>query len=176
PETVLLDNRDAIFKPHVLTLWAGRQKLRIVNSDPIAQNVAFAPPGDRTANIVLAPYSPSSPAPEAIWDFRRAQPLPIPVHCNYHSWELAYILPHGNPYSTVTDQTGRFELSRIPVGDHEFFFVHEHLGPLGFALTLNGVVHRCERGRLELRISSEGVDIGSIRIPGPPSPTTPDPT
>lgn len=205
PQTVLLDNRDAIFKPHVLTLWVGHQTLRIVNSDPIAQNVAFAPPGDRTANLVLPPYlrdvsisssrsesdtesdmesntnsrtnshtesvhqsestSTASVAPEALWSFRRAQPLPIPVHCNYHSWELAYLLPHGNPYSTTSDRTGRFELSRLPVGDHTFFFFHERTGPLDFTLVLHGVRHRCERGKLEIRVPPEGMDLGTIRLP-----------
>jgi hypothetical protein len=59
---VLLDNRDCIFKPHCMKVWLGKQEYHIVNSDPIAQTVAFSPLGDAPANIVLAP------APEEIWD------------------------------------------------------------------------------------------------------------
>ena len=51
---VTLDNRDCIFKPHCLKIWYDKQEFYTVNSDPVAQNVAFSPLGDVPANIVLA--------------------------------------------------------------------------------------------------------------------------
>ena len=71
---VLLDNRDCIFQPHCTTIWLGKQEYHIVNSDPIAQSVAFSPPGDAPANIVLA-AAPGKNI-EARWKFRRRQAGP----------------------------------------------------------------------------------------------------
>ena len=154
---VLLDNRDAIFKPHALTLWVGQQRLQIVNSDPIAQNVAFSPLGDRAANLVLPPKQPDT-TPEIFWEFRRPQPIPCPIVCHYHAWELAYILPHANPYCTLTAHDGTFQLTRLPAGTHELFFWHEKFGPLDFTTTdASGTVHRCEKGRLPLTISRDSI-------------------
>ena len=84
---VLLDNRDCIFKPHCMKIWLGKQEYHIVNSDPIAQTVAFSPLGDVPANIVLA-AAPGENV-EARWKFRRRQTAPVPIHCNYHPWESA---------------------------------------------------------------------------------------
>lgn len=50
---VLLDNRDCIFMPHCMSIWAPEQGFHIVNSDPVAQNVAFSPLLDTPANIIL---------------------------------------------------------------------------------------------------------------------------
>ena len=52
---VLLDNRDCIFKPHCMKIWYTKQEYHIVNSDPIAQTVAFSSLGEPPANIVLSP-------------------------------------------------------------------------------------------------------------------------
>ncbi len=154
---VLLDNRDAIFKPHALTLWVGQQRLQIVNSDPIAQNVAFSPLGDRAANLVLPPKQPDT-TPKIFWEFRRPQPIPRPIVCHYHAWEIAYILPHANPYCTLTAHDGTFQLTRLPAGTHELFFWHEKFGPLDFTTTdASGTAHRCEKGRLPLTISPNSI-------------------
>ena len=53
PKQVVLDNRDWIFRPHCMKIWCTRQEYSIVNSDPVAQNVAFTPLGDVPANIVM---------------------------------------------------------------------------------------------------------------------------
>ena len=54
PKQVVLDNRDCIFQPHCMKIWCAKQEYSIVNSDPVAQNVAFSPLGDVPANIVHA--------------------------------------------------------------------------------------------------------------------------
>ncbi|MCU0959928.1 MAG: hypothetical protein MUF48_07460 [Pirellulaceae bacterium] len=71
PERVTLDNLDCIFQPHCLAIWFDKQVLAIVNSDPVAQNVAFAPLQDTAANIVL------QVGQEASWTFKRSQAVPV---------------------------------------------------------------------------------------------------
>ena len=125
---VLLDNLDCIFIPHCMTIWYEKQEFHIVNSDPVAQNVAYSPLGDVPANIVLPP--PPNPAAEATWKFRRKQNIPVPIACNYHPWESAYILPRDHPYVAISKPDGTFRIPKLPVGELEFQAWHERVGYL----------------------------------------------
>ncbi len=102
-----------------MKIWYPRQEYFIVNSDPVAQNVAFTPLGDVPANIVL-PVGGS-----ATYKFRRSQSSPVPIACNYHPWERAYILPRANPYVAISAADGTFCLARLPVGRWQFQTWHE---------------------------------------------------
>lgn len=154
PRQVLLDNRDCIFKPHCLALWYLRQDLHIVNSDPIAQNVAFSPLGDLPANIVLAPAPGENT--EATWRFRRGQTQPFVVLCNYHPWEKAYLLVRDNPYFAVSGEDGGFEIAGLPPGDWEFQLWHERVNYLNLP--------DWPQGRRNIRVAGEDVDLGTIRL------------
>ena len=151
---VLLDNRDCIFKPHCLKIWYTHQKLKIVNSDPVAQNVAFSPLGDAPANIVLP--APPAKAATANWTFRRAQRKPVPIACNYHPWESAFILPLAHPYCDVSRADGTFRIVRLPLGRLEFQLWHERVGYLD--------TPEYKRGRLTTTIRPGTNDLGTIRL------------
>jgi hypothetical protein len=151
---VLLDNRDCIFKPHCLAIWCDRQTLRIVNSDPVAQNVAFSPLGDAPANIVLPP--PPAKAAKATWRFRRPQRTPVPIACNYHPWESAYILPLAHPYCSISRTDGAFRLAKLPVGEIELQLWHERTGYLD--------TPQWRMGRLRVEIGPGPNDLGTIRL------------
>ncbi|NMC21691.1 MAG: hypothetical protein GYA33_14870 [Thermogutta sp.] len=154
PRQVLLDNRDCIFKPHCLALWHLRQELHIVNSDPIAQNVAFSPLGDLPANIVLAPAPGENT--EATWRFRRSQTQPFVVLCNYHPWEKAYLLVRDNPYFAISGEDGGFEIADLPPGDWEFQLWHERVNYLNLP--------EWPQGRRTISVTGEDVELGTIRL------------
>ena len=118
-DQTVLDNLHCIFVPHCMTIWYPKQKFHIINSDPVAQNVAFQPPGDTPANIVLPVRG------KATHTFRRKQTKPVKIACNYHPWESAYILPRDNPYMAVSALDGTFEIPKLPVGVLEFQVWHE---------------------------------------------------
>jgi hypothetical protein len=127
---VLLENRDCIFIPHCLKIWYTKQEFYTTNTQPIADNVAFSPLGDRPVNIIL----PAAPSPDEItsatWEFRRKQNIPVPILCNYHPWESAYILPRDNPYVAISAMDGTFRIPKLPAGELEFQVWHERLGYL----------------------------------------------
>lgn len=150
PEEVLLDNLDCIFQPHCMTIWAQKQTYHIVNSDPVAQNVAFSPPFDKSANIVLPVDG------EATWNFRRGQRLPVAIACNYHPWESAYILPTDHPYVAITGPDGTFTIPNLPAGKHEFQIWHERPGELETA--------DWPKGKLTIDIQPGANDLGEIRL------------
>jgi len=147
---VTLDNRDCIFKPHCMTIWYPRQEFYIVNSDPVAQNVAFSPLGDTPANIVLAVGK------DATYTFSRSQLFPVPIACNYHPWESGFILPRDNPYATISDHAGNFRIARIPVGKIEFQVWHERSG--------NVDTPAWPKGRFTMEIKPGLNDLGTIKL------------
>lgn len=148
PEKITLDNRDCIFQPHCLRIWVKKQVFEIINSDPVAQNVAFSPLQDTPANIIL-PVGKN-----ATWKFSRAQSLPVPIACNYHPWERAYILPRDNPYFTTSDVNGFFRIAGLPVGKWEFQVWHERAGYLS--------TPQWPKGRFEIEIRPETNELGTI--------------
>jgi hypothetical protein len=154
PKQVRLDNKDCIFMPHCMSIWCDKQEFFIINSDPVAQNVAFSPLGDVPANIVL----PAAPGPNvsATYKFRRKQTIPVPIACNYHPWESAYILPRDNPYVAISAADGTFRIPKLPVGPLEFQVWHERVGYLETDFW--------SRGRFELTIQPGGNDLGTIKL------------
>ena len=147
---VTLDNKDCIFKPHCTSLWYGRQEFYIVNSDPIAQNVAFSPFGDLPANIVMPVKT------DATYKFSRSQVVPVPIACNYHPWESAFVLPRENPYVAITAADGKFRIAKLPAGKLEFQMWHERVGYLD--------TPGWPKGRFEMKIEPGDNDLGVIKI------------
>ncbi len=146
----VLDNRDCIFMPHCMTLWHTKQVFHIVNSDPVAQNVAYSPLGDVPANILL-PVDGT-----ATRKFRRKQNIPILIVCNYHPWESAYILPREHPYVAISALDGTFKIPKLPVGDLDFQVWHERVEYLD--------TPTWKKGRFTMKIKPGINDLGTIKL------------
>lgn len=147
---VTLDNLDCIFQPHCMSIWIERQEFYIVNSDPVAQNVAFSPLGDLPANIIMPVGA------DATWTFRRSQTLPVPIACNYHPWESAYLLPRDNPYVAVSAADGTFQIANLPPGELEFQLWQERLGYLD--------IPQWPKGRFTVTLKPGVNDLGTVRL------------
>jgi hypothetical protein len=150
PKQVKLDNRDCIFQPHCMKIWLTREEYFIVNSDPVAQNVAFTPLGDTPANIILAVGG------SAVYRFSRKQSAPIPIACNYHPWERAFILPRDNPYVDISAADGTFTIAKLPPGQWQFQVWHEKVGFLE--------TPQWPKGRFDFTIKPGANDLGTIKI------------
>jgi len=116
----------------------------------IAQNVAFSPPGDAPANIVMPVGGKAS------YKFGRRQSGPVRVACNYHGWESAFILPRDNPYAAISAADGRFRMARLPVGTWEFHAWQERVGNLP--------APEWPKGRFTATIQPGDNDLGTIRL------------
>jgi len=148
---VTLDNRDCIFMPHCFTIWYPQQEFYTVNSDPVAQNIAFEPPGDTPCNIVLPVHG------DGTYKFSRKQNVPVTIHCNYHPWESGYVLPRDNPYMAVSGGEGEFRIPKLPVGaELEFQAWHERCGYLE--------TPGWPKGRFTLKIQPGAHDLGTIKL------------
>ncbi len=116
----------------------------------MGQNVAFNPLLDVAANIVL-PVSG-----KATHKFGRAQRVPVPIKCNYHPWESAFILPLDHPYLAITKADGTFQIPKLPVGPIEFQVWQERIGYLS--------TPAWEKGRFEMEIKPGTNDLGTVEI------------
>ncbi len=151
PARVTLDNRDCIFQPHCMKIWYTRQEFHTINSDPVAQNVAFEPLGDVPCNAVV-PVGGT-----ARYRFSRRQMTPVLIKCNYHPWESGYILPRDNPYVDISAANGTFHIAKLPVGPLEFQVWHERVGYLDTSAW--------PKGRFTVDIRPGANDLGTIRLP-----------
>jgi len=154
---VLLENRDCIFVPHCLKIWYTNQEFYTTNSQPIADNVAFSPLGDVPANIILPPAPGSGDqVTSATWKFRRNQSIPVPILCNYHPWESAYILPRDNPYVAISGMEGEFRIAKLPTDELEFQVWHEKVGYLS--------TPEWPKGRFKMTIKPGLNDLGTVKL------------
>jgi plastocyanin len=118
--TIDLDNRGCRFEPHVQTAEVG-QWLELRNSDPILHNADARIGSDTLFNVALPPGR------------RVRKPLARPglvaITCDVrHTWMRAYVVVADDPYHTVTDAAGEYEIRDVPPGHYTLRVWHEELG------------------------------------------------
>ncbi|MFO0953925.1 MAG: carboxypeptidase regulatory-like domain-containing protein [Isosphaeraceae bacterium] len=115
------DQKNCVFKPHVLAVMAG-SKIELKSSDPVNHNVNAKFKSNSQFNSLLAagqqlPYTPASPERQ-----------PAQVTCDIHPWMLAYWMVLDHPYFAVTDANGNFEIKNVPSGAQKVVVWQEAAG------------------------------------------------
>ena len=59
------------------------------------------------------------------------------MDCDTHSWMRAYHLPLDHSFADVSQADGKFEITHLPVGSHEFKVWHEVGKMLAKSLVVN---------------------------------------
>jgi hypothetical protein len=134
-----------------LKVWFTKQAFYTINSDPVAQNVAFEPLGDTPCNAIIPVGG------KATYKFNRQQMIPVLIKCNYHPWESSYILPRENPYVDISARDGTFRIAKLPVGELEFQAWQERIGYLNLP--------SWPKGRFQMTIKPGTNDLGTIKLP-----------
>lgn len=148
---VKLDNLHCMFAPHCIGLWAGKQGLQVVNSDPIGQAVKI----DCLKNASVNSLIPIGGTFEH--KFLTSESIPCPISCGVHPWESGFVLLHNSPYFAVTDRDGRFNIPNLPTGEWTFQFWHEKVGYFA-------IKPEWEKGRMKTKIKLGDNDLGTIAI------------
>ena len=118
--TLVLDNRACRFEPHVQVAEVG-QWLELRNSDPVLHN-ADARMGQETLFNVALPPARRLRKP-------LARPGLIAFTCDVrHTWMSAFVAVADQPYHTVTDMYGAYEIRELPPGTYTLRVWHEQLG------------------------------------------------
>ena len=114
---VLIDQRDMIFVPRVVTAQEG-QKLRFENNDLYNHGVnAISIHPENVFNV-------TTPSGQPFEHKFKWQKTPIQIGCILHSWMRAWVILAQHPYHAVTDASGSFKIANVPVGKHTLAFVH----------------------------------------------------
>lgn len=123
-EDLTLDNKGCQFQPLVGIAYKGSQFV-IHNSDPIFHNTSLGlmMKGKRSTVYNLALPTQNTTIKKPI---RRTGMHS--VKCDAHKWMRAYVFAAKNPYATLTDDNGKFEITDILPGKYEVMIWHEGFG------------------------------------------------
>ena len=119
---VFLANEGCRYVPHVQSITVGA-KLTIKNEDPVLHNTHAYGEGDKTVfNLAL-------PIQGQTIKKRMKKPGLVNAKCDAgHTWMNGYVWVNENPYHTVTDANGNYEIADIPEGDYTVVVWHEKFG------------------------------------------------
>lgn len=117
---VVLERKQCRFKPRVLGIQTG-QALKVINRDDTHHNLHPVPKLNREWNLTQSPFT------QVDQTFDRPE-LVIPVKCNQHPWEKAYISVFNHPFFAVTDEHGKYTIDNVPPGSYKVTVWHEKLG------------------------------------------------
>ncbi|MCA9070270.1 MAG: hypothetical protein KDA84_15155 [Planctomycetaceae bacterium] len=120
----VFDYDNCTFIPHAMILTVA-DTLTFRNQDPVIHNYRTFPFKGLTLNIVILHMQNGNPGLIDRKPFSRPEKYPVKVTDTTHPWMSAYQLPLDHPYAAVTDADGRFIISDLPPGTHEFIIWHE---------------------------------------------------
>ncbi len=147
--TIVLDNKDCKFSPHVQAVSVGSEIL-LHNSDPILHDVHARVNSETLFNVGLPSWRQVKK--------RLTVPGIITIGCEVlHTWMSAFIVVTSSRYFAVTDSTGQFTLGGVPAGVYELEFWHEKLGRMSRKV----VVQADQSAMVEVVFTSPGTDRGA---------------
>ena len=114
---VLLRHGGSLYEPRVVGLMTN-QPLKVRNGDDKLHNVRITSNFGRPFNIGLAKGSEEGltfPKPE----------IGMPVMCDVHPWERAWIHVSDHPFLAVTAIDGAYSIPGLPPGEYEILAWHE---------------------------------------------------
>jgi hypothetical protein len=117
----VVDQRDCMYRPRVQGIQLG-QALQIKNSDMTLHNIHGYKGPSTLFNQAEIPGQPPMTKqlnnPDEI----------VKLKCDVHPWMTAYVLVSTHPFFAVTDDTGSFKLTGLPVGNYTVEAWHERYG------------------------------------------------
>ena len=124
-ENVSFTHKGCQLVPHCLVARVG-QVIQIGNEDVIPHNTHVYPTRNSVISALFAPMM-KKPLP---YRGRQAESFPFKVGCDFHPWMSGYWLIVDHPYAALTDKDGKFQIDKLPVGEHAFRIWHERPGYL----------------------------------------------
>lgn len=121
--TIVIESRNCRFVPRVNAAVLGTL-LAIQSTDPIMHNTHVRTHG-RFGETVLNVLQPAGARGV---QRRLTTEGSLDVRCDIHPFMRASIHVFGHPYFTVSDASGKFELTQVPPGTYRLVMWHEVLG------------------------------------------------
>ncbi len=118
-EKGILDQLNLTFVPHVIAVQKGT-KIDFPNSDSVRHNL-YSPP-DCCKQFNLGTYDVG-----VVKTVDFDQVCSVPLLCNVHAEMSAFVLVLNNPYFSVTEKDGVFNIENVPPGTYKVSAWHEKL-------------------------------------------------
>ena len=118
-KTLRVAQHGAAFSPHVMPVMAGA-KVEWPNNDEIDHNV-FSDSDSKQFDLGLYKGNP----PDKIVEFDK--PGRVDVFCSIHSEMHCVVLVMSNPYFTMTDKDGHYNITNVPPGTYKLKAWHERM-------------------------------------------------
>jgi plastocyanin len=128
--SVTLDQSQCMYRPRVAVIMAG-QSLLIKNSDQTLHNVHTYKGASTLFNQAEVPGLPAIAK-----TFKDATGEIIKFKCDVHPWMTGYVGVMGHPFFAVTDESGAFEIPKVPPGKYTVEAWHERYGTKTAELTV----------------------------------------
>ena len=116
--TLVLDNRECQFEPHVAVLTTG-SSIETTNSDAVTHTVHIY--GLFNLNVALGPG-------QSRLVRRLDRPGWYIVKCDLHGWMQAYLKVDEHPFHAVSSSDGSFQIPNLPAGAYLLEAWHEYFG------------------------------------------------
>lgn len=123
-----IDQKNLVFIPHVQVIVKGTT-VDFKNSDNVQHSIFSPSPIADKMN--LGTYGPDQVKP---WTFHKLGEAPL--LCNVHTEMSAWVLIRQNPYFSITDKDGHFEIDDVPAGKYTLAVWNERLSAQPQAITV----------------------------------------
>ncbi|MFQ5684034.1 MAG: carboxypeptidase regulatory-like domain-containing protein [Candidatus Binatia bacterium] len=119
PMSVIMDQRDKKFIPHVLAVRLGAT-VAFPNNDKTWHNI-YSTSVPKKFDLGLYP-----PGKSRKLNFDK--PGVVRIRCNVHPNMEAFIVVEGHPYFSAADREGNYRVNSVPVGKYRLEIWHPDLG------------------------------------------------
>jgi hypothetical protein len=127
--SVLLDQVDCQYQPHVVALRTG-QNLLIRSSDNMPHNIHLMCQANPPQNFGMLHAGDSQ-----LISF--ANPEIFTARCDVHSWMTAVVAVFDHPYFAVSSADGSFQIDRVPAGSYTLVAWQETLPSQTLPITVS---------------------------------------
>jgi len=131
PRPVVIDERGCTYRPHVVGLMPG-QPLKVTNTDRMLDNLHSYPEVNRPINVTVLAFQREVVVREG---FDEPEVM-IPLRCDVHRWQEAWIGVVAHPFFAVTGDGGSYALHDLPAGAYTVTAWHEELGTQSLQVTI----------------------------------------
>ncbi len=119
---VVIDQHGCQYHPHMVPIQVG-QPLQIKNSDATLHNIHALP-------NVNSQFNEGQPVQGMVSTkkFDKAEITPFKVKCDVHGWMKAWMAVMPNPFYSVSQNNGAFNIANLPPGQYTIVAWHEKYG------------------------------------------------
>jgi hypothetical protein len=152
----IMANKGCAFVPKAMTMRL-TQTFVGTNPDPVGHNMKVDSFDNPSFNLAV-------PAGGKITNtFKVVEPMPLKVTCTSHPWMAGLVLVRDDPYSAVSDASGKIKLVNLPVGKWKFRIWHERPGFIQKA-TIGSKANEWPRRPIEWDIKPGKNDLGDVLV------------